>query len=374
MARNKGKSQKRIKDWHQRYAAGQADDGKDARRESLSRRAVKIPAERLEAPQENLENLAKVDGLVMGFYPGGVVVRVNRKQLLCGVAKTYRAPEGKSALAVGDNVTLALTGDEHSDDAAETDKDRADGMILARADRTTVLARPMPRSAKRVDQYDTEPFEKVITANIDILLIVAATRQPPLSHGLIDRFLIIAERGGLVPVLVINKIDLGPPDAKVLADFEKMGVESICCSALTGAGLDDLRRVLRAKRSVLAGPSGVGKTSLINAIIPGTDAVTKTIRTKNQRGRHTTSATTIYDLPSGAMIVDTPGLRELALNLTRAELPWYFPRFAQLAGKCKFNNCTHSHEPGCAVIAAVEDGSISQRRYDSYIRILETLE
>ena len=372
MAKYKGKSKRRIKDWHQRYADG--EDGADARRQGFSRRGVKLPAGRLEAPEENLEDLPKAEGLVVGFYPGGAVVGVEGSRLLCGVAKTYRAPGGSSALAVGDSVTVALTRDEHKGSATQTDKDRADGMILAREPRQTALSRPQGRRGKRTDPHDTETFEKVIAANIELLVIVASTRLPPLRHGLIDRFLIIAERGELTPVLVVNKIDLARPDRKVLADFQSLGVEIIFCSALTGEGLDSLRGRLAGKRSVLAGASGAGKTSLINAIVPGADAATQAVRAKDQRGQHTTSAAVVYDQPGGGLIIDTPGLRELAVQLGAEQLPWYFPEFEQFAGRCKFNNCTHTHEPDCAVIAAVQDGKIPSRRYDSYLRILETVQ
>ncbi len=371
MAKFKGKSKRRIKDWHQRYADG--EDGDDARRQGFSRRAVKLPTSRLEAPEGNLEDLPKTKGLVVGLYPGGALVRAEGVQLLCSVAKTYRAPEGSSALAVGDSVTIAVARDDHKSGPTTTDKDRADGMILARELRQTVLRRPQPRSGKRTDRYGKEIPEKVIAANIDVLGIVASTRLPPLRHELIDRFLIIAERGELTPVLVVNKIDLARPDKNVLADFESLDMPIVLCSALTGEGLDLLRQQLAGKRSVLAGASGAGKTTLINAIVPGAQAATQPVRAKDQRGRHTTSAAVVYDLPGGGLIIDTPGIRELAVQLSADQLPWYFPEFEQVAPRCKFNNCTHTHEPDCAVIAAVEDGAIPSRRYDSYLRILETI-
>ncbi len=374
MAKYKGKSKRRIKDWHQRYNQAEGEDSDETRKQGFSRRAVKLPADRLKAPEENLEDLPKIKALVVGLYPGGALVRAEGAELLCGVAKTYRAPEGSSALAVGDTVTVAMSRGEHTGSAARTDKDRADGMILAREPRQTALRRPQVRGGKRPGRHDAVPFEKVIAANIEVLVIVASTRLPPLRHGLIDRFLIIAERGELTPVLVVNKIDLARPAPQVLADFQSLGVEIILCSALTGEGLDGLRRQLAGKQSVLAGASGAGKTSLINAIVPGANAATQPVRVRDERGRHTTSAAVLYDLPGGGLIIDTPGLRELAVRLSAEQLPWYFPEFEQFAGQCKFNDCTHTHEPACAVIAGVEDGAIPSRRYDSYVRILETIQ
>jgi len=378
MAGRKGKAQRRIKDWYSRFVSGDEDGGTVARRQKLtSRREVKLPPARLDAEGEamtvGLGDLPKVEGMVVSFFPGGAGVRVDGADLLCGIAKTFRAPDGASAVAIGDNVTVALTRDEHAN-AASPDRDRTDGMVLSRELRRTVLARPQPRSGKFRGAHDDETFEKVIAANMDVLLIVAATRRPPLSHGLIDRFLIIAERGELTPVLVINKIDLGMPEEGVLHDFESMDMKMIFCSAGSGQGLAELAEALAGKRSVLAGASGVGKTTLINALLPGVNAVTRAIRDKNDRGRHTTSAAVVYALSCGGIIIDTPGIRELGMKLGADELPWYFPEFEALAGECHFNDCTHTHEPQCAIIAAVEAGTISARRYGSYLRLVATLD
>ena len=372
MAKRKGKSRSRIKGWQQRYAAEGAQEASSGR-EKFFPRAVKLPPWRLEAPQENLDELPRVQGMVVGLFPGGAVVRCGKEALLCGLVGTFRAPEGSSALTLGDTVTVALAKAEHHSEA-QADKQRADGMILARGPRRTALSRPQPRSAKRRDEYGAEVFEKVVAANMDVLLIVVATCQPSMRPALLDRFLIIAERGELRPVVVINKIDLRPADERLVADFRAMGVEVFTCSAITGAGIDVLRLALKDKRSVLAGPSGVGKSALVNALVPGANVVTREIRMKDQRGRHTTSTAIVYDLPDGGMLVDTPGVRELGMHLTRTELAWYFPELEAVAPQCKFNDCTHTHEPSCAVLAAVAAGKILPRRYTSYLRILETLE
>jgi len=374
MAKRKGKSRQRIKDWHQRYDAGEETEGAHARRQRVTRRAVKLPPRELASGQEGADDLPRREGMVAGLFPGGAVVLAGDDRLLCQIAKTFRAPEGSSPLAVGDNVTVALTAAAADGGDLSSDKDRSDGMILMRQPRATALSRPQPRSGKRRDEYDTGTFEKVIVANMDVLLIVASTREPPLRRGLIDRYLIVAERGELEGVLVINKIDLVGLDAAVLDELASLGVEVIPCSAARGDGVDDLRARLLGKRSVLAGASGAGKSTLINAMIPGAGAVTRTVRQSDQRGRHTTSAAVVYTLGEGGIIIDTPGIRELGLRLDAAELPWYFPEFEQPAAQCKFNNCSHTHEPDCAVQAAVEAGDIPPRRYDSYLRLLATLD
>jgi len=374
MARRKGKSQRRIKDWHRRFQDSEGGDSPEAvSRQKVSQRAVKLPPWRLEAPTENLQDLPKIDGMVLGLFPGGALVGAEERRLVCGIAKTFRAPPGASPLAVGDHVTVALAKGEHADSAAAGDHDRADGMVIARQPRQSLLARPQPRSGKRRGPYDDDPFLKVVVANMDVLLIVVATRQPPLRQGLIDRFLIIAERGELQPIVVINKIDLAEPDQAILDELAGLEIEALCCSALRGEGLERLAGLLAGRRSVLAGASGVGKTTLINALIPGIEAATQPVRLTDQRGRHTTAASVVYRLPGGGLIADTPGVRELGIDLKATELSWYFPEFEALAGKCRFNDCTHTCEPGCAVAAAAQSGQISRRRFQSYLRILDSL-
>jgi len=386
MAKRKGKSQHRI-NWQQQYDHGEEDRQQFSARSRLTRRQVKLPSQRDPTELENLETLPRVEGMVVGLYPGGVAVRADlerdagvppapRQVLFCGLAKTFRVPEGAehaSAVAVGDRVTVALTRREHAQ-GQEADKSRTDGLILLRQKRGSALSRPEPRSDKRRDEYNTEFAEKVIVANMDVLLIMASTVQPALRQGLIDRFLIIAERGGLTPVLAISKIDLGMPDAAVMANLAGLGVAMRLVSAASGEGLASLREELTGKHTVLAGQSGVGKSTLVNALVPGARAATREIRMKDQRGRHRTTSASVYDLPGGGLLVDTPGVRELGVFLRAGELPWYFPEFEPLAAACKFRDCTHTHEPQCAVRFAVEAGVLLPRRYESYLRILETLE
>jgi len=307
------------------------------------------------------------------MFPGGAEVRADDAILLCMIAKTFRAPEGSTALAVGDIVTLAASLTEHHD-ASDDDPDRADGMILSRQPRETALSRPAPRSGKRRDEYKAEIFERVIAANMDVLLVIAATCQPPLRTRLIQRYLIIAERGELEPILVMNKIDLAAPDADVLEHFRQTGVEIVSVSAQTGEGVDELAGHLAGRRSILAGASGVGKSTLINRLVPGADSLTRDVRPTDERGRHTTSAASVYELPGGGILVDTPGIRELGLPIEAAELPWYFPEFDRFTPDCRFNNCTHTHEPDCAVIAAVEAGDIPAKRFETYLQLLDSLD
>lgn len=376
VARRKGKSQRRVKDWKRRFrekADPQAlDEAHDS--ETLQLERVKLRPGRAAGPSEkDLAGRQRAEGMVTGLFPGGAYVRVGREDILCSVAGTFRPPPGVSALAVGDRAVVALTPPEHTSGDKQIDKDRADGVILSRGPRETALSRPQPGSGKRRGRYDDDVFEKVIAANMEILLIVASVRQPRMRPGLIDRYCILAERGEMKPIVAVNKIDLGVPDEGLLAELAANDIQVFRCSALTGVGLDPLRGALRGRSSVLAGASGVGKSSLINVLVPGADVPTRTIRMKDERGRHATAAASLYELEGGGLLVDTPGIRELAVGIDEAELPWYFPEMAALAQQCKFNNCTHTHEPHCAVRAAVEAGEVPPRRYQSYLRIRESL-
>ncbi|MGC9455536.1 MAG: ribosome small subunit-dependent GTPase A [Phycisphaerae bacterium] len=372
MPRRKGKSKYRIRDVSKLYEEGR--DVEDAAGKSgMGRRGVKLREDRFALSDEELNGQPRAEGMVSGLFRGGASVRVEGRELLCGIAKTFRAPEGFSPLAVGDDVTVALATalEEITPDG---NKDRADGMILSRRDRRSALVRPRPSGGRVADPYRDEAAKQVIAANMDVLLIVAATREPKVRHTAIDRFLIVAEHGELKPVVVFNKIDLEKPEEHVVAQLRDLSIPAVCCSAVTGDGLDELREALAGNRSVLAGPSGVGKSTLINALIPDANAATRSVRAKDDRGRHTTSSAVVYDLTDGGLIVDTPGVRELGIDLEVRDLPWYFPDIAEHALNCKFNDCTHTIEPDCAVKEAVEAGRLPRRRYDSYLRILESLQ
>lgn len=373
MAKGKGKKSRRIHDWQQRYQGAEDDRDPTPRRQKVAPRAVKLPQARLEAPEANLDDLPKVVGMVAGFPPGTVLVRVGQQYLRCGIVKTFRAPERATTLAVGDEVTVALSRSDPGA-AQDADGDRVDGMILSRAPRRSALSRPQPRSDKRHGLYDYQPFEKVIVANMELLAIVVSVSNPPIRPRLIDRYLIAAERGEMGVVLLVNKIDLEALPDWLEKEMALRGVAIVACSAVTGQGLTALVAALQGRRTVLAGASGAGKSTIINALIPGADAFTQEVGEKTLRGRHTTTAACVYDLPGGGVVVDTPGIRELGMPIDPAQLPWYFPEFDPFVHSCHFSNCTHTHEPDCAVIAAVENSQISHHRYDSYLRMRESLD
>ena len=379
----KGKSTRRVKDWQARHESGQDLDDTTSNRLRFTRKEVKLREDSFADEANTPEEMQRVAGMVTGVFRRGTYVRVAGEELYCSIAKTYRPPDGfenTSPLAVGDDVTVALGNPDHTDGQTELDRNRMDGRIVSRQPRRTLLGRPEPRSSKRRETYDDAPFEKIIAANMDALLIVAATAQPAMSSGLLDRFLIAAERGEMSAIIAVNKIDVAAPDQSILSPLRQQGVTIVPCSAATGEGLDEIRAILAGRRTVLAGASGVGKSTLVNALLPGTEAVTRTVRAKDDRGRHTTSQSRIYDLPAqkqgdkAGLLVDTPGIRELAVPIPPEQLLWYFPEFQALSRGCRFRNCTHTHEPSCAVRDAVEHHDVVASRYESYLRILETLE
>lgn len=219
----------------------------------------------------------------------------------------------------------------------------------------------------------------IIAANVDCAMLVATLVHPPTSFTFIDRFLASAQAYGVPAMLVINKADLleaDPDDTEfldaVLYLYRSIGYPAMAVSALTGAGLDELRRALAGKTTLLSGNSGVGKSSLINALIPGADLRTGAISEANDSGMHTTTFSEMLELPGGGRIIDTPGVRGFGtVEFEREEVGHYFPEIFAESAHCRFGNCTHTHEPGCAVLAAVADSRIAQSRYSSYLSILE---
>jgi len=226
--------------------------------------------------------------------------------------------------------------------------------------RRTFLSRPDPANPR---------LEKVIAANIDIAVIVVAVANPPLHPGVIDRYLIAIERGGAEAAICVNKSELGDADAveQALRPYRSLPAPIVMCSARTGEGVDDLRAVIANKLCVFVGHSGVGKSSLLNALLPTAGAATGAVSDVTGKGQHTTTRSQIYDLACGARVIDTPGVREFGLwKLNAAEVRLYFHDFDEAALDCRFADGTHLHEPGCNVQEEVKVGRIAQARYDRY--------
>jgi ribosome biogenesis GTPase / thiamine phosphate phosphatase len=213
-----------------------------------------------------------------------------------------------------------------------------------------------------------------MVANVDQAIIVSSARQPLPRPNLIDRYIVAAHFGGITPIVCMNKIDLAEDDLPdtLLDRYTQLGYRAVAASTVTGEGVEELRNILKDKESVLAGQSGVGKSSLLNAVQPGLGLKVGKVAEQSEKGRHTTTTATLIRLEMGGYVVDTPGIRAFDLTLVPAgELEAYFVEFVPHVAGCKFPDCTHTHETACAIKAAVERGEIDPERYESYLHIFE---
>ncbi|NJC96916.1 MAG: ribosome small subunit-dependent GTPase A [Anaerolineales bacterium] len=287
-----------------------------------------------------------------------------RKQLIYPIADPtslrhrvmeVREIEHVDPIAIGDRVRFTDAGGER-------------GVINEILPRNSKLSRPAPVPGQRV-------FEQVIVANADLVIPVFAVAEPTPKWGLLDRYLVTAEAADLPALIVITKLDLAWKNKALETDLEiyrRAGYPVQTVSAKTGEGMEALKSLLQDKNSVLIGKSGVGKTSLLNAIQPGLGLRVKEVSQGGQgKGRHTTTHLEMFELEFGGAIVDTPGMREFGLwNISIDDLAYLFPEMAEHAGGCKFGlSCRHDREPGCAIRKAVMDGLVSPHRYKSYMNL-----
>jgi ribosome biogenesis GTPase / thiamine phosphate phosphatase len=262
------------------------------------------------------------------------------------------AGRGQSILAVGDEVETARA---------------ADGSlaITAVAPRRTHLAR------SGGENRDVQ----VVAANAERAVIVSSADEPPFRPGLVDRWALLAHRGGLEPFLVLNKVDLvAEEEAERMIAEAAVPLSHTVSSAKTGAGIDTLRATLSGRTSVFVGHSGVGKSSILRRLFPGIEIETAMVSGKSGKGKHTTTSARLYPLPEGGHIIDTPGVRSVALGeTTAAETGALFPEIRD-AGPCRFHGCTHRMEPGCAVLEGVRRGTVPENVYARYRKLLEEVE
>lgn len=234
------------------------------------------------------------------------------------------------------------------------------------------IIEPRQKIISRLAPTPRGEYEQIIIANPDQIVLVFSCTEPDPRMRMLDRFLIVAEEQSIPPLIIANKTDLVSMDfaLELFSHYAEIGYPLIYTSVPNREGLTQLNEELTGKISALAGPSGAGKSSLLNAIQPGLGLSIQKVSQATGRGKHTTVASELFPLEGGGYVADTPGLKALALwDIEPEELDGYFPEIRPLVAQCQFSDCTHLHEPGCAVIEAVENGEIDPQRYDSYLRL-----
>jgi ribosome biogenesis GTPase len=291
-------------------------------------------------------------GLIVRSQSGFYVVETDMGSFNCHLRG--RLKQGKrlgDLIAVGDWVEI-------SQQTGET------GMIEAVEPRLRVLSRMAPTPQGE--------YQQIIIANLDQTVFIFACTKPEPHLGMLDRLLVMAEKQAIPVLIVANKADLvDTTQAEALfSRYAHLGYPLIYTSAKSGLGIADLIGMLRGKLSVFAGPSGVGKSSLLNSIQPGLGLAIRSVSRGTEKGRHTTVVRQLFPLKEGGYVADTPGLKALALwDIHPEELDGYFPELRGLVADCQFSDCTHVHEPGCAVQAALRRGEVHPERYASYVKM-----
>ncbi len=308
------------------------------------------------------ETMETTRGLVIRIKGGVFFVESGVGEIRCSLRGRFRLGDTPEEVlpVVGDTVTVGIE--------ARGGSGESQGVIVELGARRSILARTDPSQRKGY---------RILGANMDQAILVFAVKEPDLNMRLLDRMLVSAACGPMDAIVCVNKMDLADARAGVdeaLAPYRAMGYRCVCSSARTGGGVEELAGMLAGKLSIFAGPSGSGKSSLISRMQPGLELAVGSVSSRTGKGMHTTSHFEIHPLERGGYLGDTPGVREFGIwGVSKEKLAGFFRDFAPYRAACRFASCTHSHEPDCAVKDAVEEGGVSRERYESYLRILETV-
>jgi ribosome biogenesis GTPase len=297
-----------------------------------------------------LANEQSLQGLIIKAQSGFFTVKTGQGFVICQLRGKLKQGKAIGDLAsIGDTVWVTVLTD-------------GSGVIEAVEERKRAIVRLDPRP-----QGD---YQQVLLANPDQAVFVFACAHPSPRLKMLDRFLVIAEKQTIPAVIIANKIDLVEDAKKIFGLYESIGYLVLYTSTKTGAGIEDLKSILSGKISAFAGPSGAGKSSLLNAMQPGLGLAVNEISKVMDKGKHTTVTRELFPLEGGGYLADTPGWKSLALWDTEPEeIDGYFPELRELVQHCQFSDCTHTHEPGCAVRRALDEGKIHPERYESYLRL-----
>jgi ribosome biogenesis GTPase / thiamine phosphate phosphatase len=297
-----------------------------------------------------LSNEQSLHGLIIKAQSGFFTVATGQGFIVCQLRGKLKQGKARGDLAaVGDRVRIRVLPD-------------GSGLIEEVEERTRAIVRLDPRP-----QGD---YQQVLLANPNQAVFVFACAHPNPRLRMLDRFLVIAEKQMIPVVIVANKIDLVDDPRGIFGMYETIGYRVLYTSTKTAAGIEELRSILVGKISAFAGPSGAGKSSLLNAMQPGLGLAVSEVSKAMNKGRHTTVTRQLFPFEGGGYVADTPGWKSLALWDTEPEeIDAYFPELRELVQHCQFSDCTHTHEPGCAVRRALEEGKIHRERYESYLRL-----
>jgi ribosome biogenesis GTPase len=300
-----------------------------------------------------------LEGLVIKSTGSWYLVQTQAKELFkCKIKGRFKTQgiNSTNPLAVGDNVSFIVLKEEEV------------GLIKTIHPRRNYLIRKATKLSSR---------SHIIAANIDYAILVISLSFPRTSSGFIDRFLVTAEAYHIPSILVFNKIDLNTPELQLQMDewmeiYQKIGYACFALSAQTGKGIEPFKKMIQNKTNLFSGHSGVGKSAIVNTIQPGLRLKTADVSVSTEKGTHTTTFAEMHHIDIGGYIIDTPGIKGFGLiDFVPSEVPSYFIEFGNISQNCKFNNCSHTHEPNCAVIDAVNSGSIAQSRYNNYLAIIK---
>jgi len=293
-----------------------------------------------------------MEGIITRSQSGFYEVATDSGQIICELrGKLKKGRRTGDVAAVGDTVILSKLND-------------GSGMIEEIKPRHSLFTRLAPTPQGE--------YQQILIANLDQAVLVFSCAEPAPRLRMLDRFLVISEKQGVPALVVANKTDLVSPEGArgLFGRYSSLGYPVLYTSAKTGFGAEDLKEKVIGKLSLFAGPSGAGKSSLLNVIQPGLGLSVRQVSSATSKGKHTTVVREMFALDEGGFVADTPGLKALALyDIEPEELDGYFPEMRPLVGECSFSDCTHVHEPGCGILAAVKEGRVHPERYQSYLRM-----